>query len=193
MIFPGQTLLIPLPTARITVSETDLNCDGILERISVIPDPQQRTTATNFGLTLEILSSGGTGASALFTPIWDLSIRDLPVDFFTEPVIIETQGCERLISVDTFSTIGIDVGTDIYRWNGVEMERVLDAAGWLQNIPFPENNPEGFLEITTSKISYDPIAASCQNEMTSYLWDGDVFRETGLSIERGLICFPGSE
>jgi hypothetical protein len=185
LIVAGQTMLVPLPTARQTIAEVDMNCDLIPERVRAIPDPNLADLSANFGVVVETIPPGGDQ----FWPVWDLTIADLAVVFFGEPILYTGGACEIFLGVSTFGGPSESSGLDLYRWNGTSMERVLDANGYV----LETNSPNGTtpFRITTQSLVRDPAAGGCTRTTTTYEWDGAAFVPIEEIRDAGVDCLDG--
>ena len=184
LIFIGQTLQVPLPVARETIADVDLNCDGNLERIRVILDPGLGISA-NFGVVVEAIPPGG---SQLW-PIWRWTIADTAANFFGIPEIFAGNGCEVFLGVSAFGGTQEVSGLDLFRWNGIEMVHVLDANGYFLETTSGRDG-EAF-RITTQSLIRDPATGMCTRTLTTYEWDGEKFLQTEENRETGVNCLTG--
>ncbi|NUM48023.1 MAG: LysM peptidoglycan-binding domain-containing protein, partial [Anaerolineales bacterium] len=187
LIVAGQPLLVPLPTARQTVTETDLNCDGSPERVRAIPDPVLADLSANFGVVVETIPPGGSQ----YWPIWQLTIADVPAVFFGLPQIYTGSECEVFLGVSIFGSTDENSGLDLYRWIGMEEERVLDANGYVSQVFPPSADGTPPFRITTQSLVRDPAAGGCTRTTTTYEWDGSAFVVAEEIKEEGVDCLEG--
>ncbi|GAB4581493.1 MAG: hypothetical protein Fur0022_42400 [Anaerolineales bacterium] len=187
LIVIGQTLLIPLPTARETLTETDLNCDGSPERIQVIPDPNLADLSANFGVVVETVPPGGSR----YWPIWQRTIADVPAAFFGLPQIFRGSECEMFLGVSIFGSTRENSGLDLYRWTGMEAEQVLDANGYVVDVVTPGANGLPPFRITTQSLIRDPAAGGCTRTTTTYEWNGTMFIQIEEIRVEGVDCLDG--
>ncbi|MFQ5616031.1 MAG: LysM peptidoglycan-binding domain-containing protein, partial [Anaerolineales bacterium] len=193
LIIAGQTLLIPLPQARNFIISTDLNCDGASEGIQIIPAPQAYGDSfTNFGAVMKtyLRTSADT---AVFWPVWQLTIADIPVEFFGVPEVFSMGGCEELLAITAFGGDPAFAGLDVYRWDGEQMTLVLDANGFVEgpirDLPQAGGAP---FTISTQNLAYDETTAVCTRTTTTYEWDRETFVEAGVDVKEGADCFASA-
>jgi DNA-directed RNA polymerase specialized sigma24 family protein/LysM repeat protein len=193
-IFIGQVLQIPLPPPSELINEIDLNCDGIPERLLVIPDPfLENGTVANFGVSLEAIPAGLTTANGTHVPVWGTTIADLDADFFGLPLIIRPPGmCRAFFAVTAFSRQPELGGMRIYTWNGAAVTLLLDTAGFLVGDPGFNPAYPGEFTLTTQRITYDPEIAACIQKTTIHIWQGGAFHFLAEETVSGLECFPGA-
>ena len=187
LILSGQQLLVPLPTLREIVAELDLNCDGSPERIRALPGPNHGDLTANFGVVVEAIPPGGDK----FWPVWQLTIADVPVDFFGQPEVLASPTCETFLMVNLFGGTGESSGLDIYRWDGEQMGLVLDANGYAREINSPGEEETGEFMVTTQNLIRDPSAGGCTRITTTYEWNGSLFVQRDQTREEGVDCFDG--
>ncbi|HNB54722.1 MAG TPA: LysM domain-containing protein, partial [Anaerolineales bacterium] len=181
LIVAGQPLLVPLPTARQTVAEADLNCDGKLERVRAIPDPLLGDLSANFGIVVEAIPEGGDQ----YWPIWQETIADVTAVFFGLPQIYEVSRCESFLGITIFAGEGQHSGLDLYQWDGTALQQVLDANGFAKEFTPPGTTP---FRITTQSLVRDVAAGGCTRTATTYEWDGTAFVPVEEIREEGVEC-----
>jgi hypothetical protein len=147
-IFAGETLTVPLTDQRITMSETDLDCDGKDERIRLIPTPGENlnhpaapeTTIDTIPLNQPHLIKVppmplgpqsmdpvyGVVVETLsplgfYQEVWHYTIADTGDDFFYLPKLVDSGGCEIYLSIDRLGE-GTQVHHEVFSWNGFGMD-----------------------------------------------------------------------
>ena len=98
MIYIGQELAIPLPKSRIPLGEFDLNCDQTPERVQLIPNPNDPSLETVFGVVIETMSGIG-----LFKETWQYTIADKNAKLIAKPQIFNHGSCRQLLAIYTLS------------------------------------------------------------------------------------------
>ncbi len=153
-IFTGETLTVPLTDQRITLAETDLNCDGQSERIRLVPAPQASSALpTTPGSTVERISFnqpfplnranlkplGPQESETIFgvvveylSPLgfyqeaWRYTIVDTGGDRFYIPRLFNMGGCEVYLSIDLLGGVS-NSRHEVFGWNGFGIDQIQDT------------------------------------------------------------------
>lgn len=121
VIYEGQTLTVPLSETRETLTETDLDCDGRPERISVIPNPVATGTRTFLGVIVERLADNGFYQNA-----WQYTIADTDLRLFTQPQIFRVNDCAQDLALNLIPRNAAFTQFEIFHWDG---ETMVNAVG----------------------------------------------------------------
>ncbi|HZD55928.1 MAG TPA: LysM peptidoglycan-binding domain-containing protein, partial [Anaerolineales bacterium] len=116
VIYEGQTLKVPLSETRETLTETDLNCDGRPERISLIPNPTPTGTSTFLGVIVERLFDNG-----FYQKAWQYTIADTDLRLFTEPQIFRINDCAQDLALNLIPRNTAFTQFEIFHWDGETM------------------------------------------------------------------------
>ena len=98
MIFVGQELIDPLPKTRVPFGEYDLNCDGTPERVQLIPNPNDPSQDTVFGVVFETVSGIG-----IYKETWQFTIAEKDAKLITKPQFFNDGSCKRLLAINVLS------------------------------------------------------------------------------------------
>lgn len=189
LILTGQPLLVPLPNSRPLLYEADLNCDAVPERIYGIPDPNIVQANAYFGVILHALPAGFTPETGTYSPVWQATIADMPVNYFGPVELLSAPACERLLMLSQITSPNANAsGLHIYRWNGREMIPVLITSGLLVESTTP-NDPAQPFQLTTLQVIYHAETITCSHVLTTYRWDGTQFIEAAQETLEGQNCF----
>lgn len=120
LIWAGSELSVPLPTARQTLDEVDLDCDGISERVQVIPVPARASESLFFGIVLETLDEGG-----LYQEHWWYTVADEGAAYLARAEVIPGPACQQFLAVEPVG--GRNPGRKLFRWDGERVVPVEDA------------------------------------------------------------------
>jgi hypothetical protein len=162
-------------------NESDLDCDGRIERIQAIPVPGFQASNITYGFVLDGLSDIG-----LYDTVWRYTIADLGMEYMINPQLLPVNGCQQLLAVNLLPIrTGIESGLNVFGWDGESMNLVFTADGWLQSVATAE---EGVESLTTLKLEYLPGTSECNRIDVTYGWDGEKFNETTRSIEENGSC-----
>ncbi|HEX6304488.1 MAG TPA: LysM peptidoglycan-binding domain-containing protein, partial [Anaerolineales bacterium] len=115
-IFSGQEMTVPLNNERVTLAETDLNCDGTIERVRVIPDPASVDGTTALGIVVETPSRLG-----YYQEAWRHTIADTQAYLFSYPRILTTDSCQKELTATLWMNAVGESREEIYRWQGDTM------------------------------------------------------------------------
>jgi LysM repeat protein len=120
-IYIGQTLVVPLSSERLLLTDQDMDCDGAAERLQVIPMPISSNLTVVYGVTVERLDEIG-----FYRLAWQYTIADGPASFLQKPQLFSPQdgGCQRLLAITVLG--GESSGLKVFRWLDGEMVMVLD-------------------------------------------------------------------
>jgi hypothetical protein len=198
----SEPQIFPTPSPYLVsefFTQTDLNCDGIADRLTLTRDlnfNDQSTGLTNgseaetqgiegqiIGLNLESI------VKDKIIRVWQFSPRDVGGSYLWKPILLSNSGCEKLLA------IVVDGGvhrTFIFRWDSEKMETLVDAPGypiqWNQEAAFHKLEPGERIEIRAAE-QINP--AKCSTIVTSYEWDGDQFLQVSQYGEATLGCGGG--
>lgn len=115
-IFSGQELMVPLSSDRVTLAENDLNCDGTVERVRVIPNPVSIDGNTVLGIVVETLSKLG-----YYHEAWQYTLADTAAYLFSYPRIINNGSCQKDLAINLLMNAFGESRDEIYRWQGDSM------------------------------------------------------------------------
>lgn len=115
-IFSGQELTIPLGSERVTVAQKDLDCDGQVERVRIIPNPVSIDGNTVLGIVVEALSTLG-----YYHEAWRYTIADTQAYLLSYPQILNVDGCRKDLAVNLLMNALGETRNEIYRWQGNTM------------------------------------------------------------------------
>ena len=189
-ILSGQDLRLPLPPAFGTTIESDLDCDGVVERLRSIPDPQQRADDLSIGFILEDIPGESSGAGLEYAPFWTFSIVDIDVTFFETPIPFSVEAdCPRFLAIAGFGGSGEESGLRIFSWDGEEMTQVLAADGFLYGA-FPAPGEPFWFQ--TRSLEYDQSENACTERLTTYEWRDGAFVQTARATNAGVECFTSA-
>ncbi len=178
LIYEGDSLLVPLPVARLPVAETDMDCDSRPERIEVIPSPTSESGNLTYGVVLEKLSDIG-----IYQEVWRYTVADAGVRNVTRPAVFSTGDCQPFMAFNVLG--GGDFGLKLYRWDGNEMDLTWAAEGAAMNI----GAMDGIVtEIATLNLFYDPVTETCTRTTIAYSWNGEAFVEISRNSVAGGNC-----
>jgi LysM repeat protein len=187
VIFSGGTLRVPLPPAFGPMLERDLDCDGVSERLRMIPDPLRTDGELYVGFTLEDIP-GGAGQTAFdYATFWTYAIPAVDVEFFGAPTLLSVSGrCPWFLAITGYGGSGEDSGLRIFTWEDEAMVLVLDATGFLfGDFRFIDDG----IEFETRRLDYDSDTNACKETITSYAWRDEEFVEVGETVTTGVSCF----
>jgi hypothetical protein len=106
--------MTPLPLTLLPIWDIDLNCDGRLELIRVIPTPDHTDNANIFGVLVSEMQANG-----FYRDRWQYTIADVAALAFSWPELIPVGTCETILSFKVFG--GEQVEVRLFRWNGETM------------------------------------------------------------------------
>ena len=185
LIRVGQTLLVPLSSDRQLVAQSDLNCDGKIEQIWIIPDPAYPDLSSNFGIVLEAVPPDRTQS----WPVWQLTIADVSIDHFGDPeILFSFVGCEKFLVIHMFDETWQAEGLELYRWDGEQLFLVLSARGSIKEIFSSGAGPTAIFTITTDNLARIPDTSRCTHTTTTYEWNGSVFTQKDQTQEETVSC-----
>lgn len=174
-----------LPFARyleeIILAETDLNCDGSLERLT----GQADSLSLRYGnpilleLTLEAAVHGET------RPVLRLTTSPAPGKpklMNPQLILLSEESCEQLLAVPLRSSSNMFGDLNIYRWNGTTMETALQAQGW----PVLDPVPPGQV-VTLQVFPSGQADGQCTQIQQTFVWNGNRFVQTSESERAGLV------
>jgi WD40 repeat protein/DNA-directed RNA polymerase specialized sigma24 family protein/LysM repeat protein len=118
----GQKLLVPLNEERIPLVETDLDCDGGVERLQLIPASPIQGEAFIQGFVVETLAENG-----LYREAWRYTMAENGGFLLEKPDLVPSETCEQLVSVRIAGTG--ETGQLFFRWDGKEMKLAGQADG----------------------------------------------------------------
>lgn len=120
-IFSGQELMVPLNKDRVTIAENDLNCDGTVERVRVIPNPVSIDGNTVLGVVVEVRSKLG-----YYHEAWRYTVADTQAYLFDYPRIINSGSCQKDLGVRLLVNSLGESRDEIFRWQGDSMMKLND-------------------------------------------------------------------
>jgi hypothetical protein len=169
-------VLIPINAQYQPWEDIDMDCDGRLERLEILPMPNTDPTDAVFGINMKRLNDIG-----IYQSVWQVSIADGSALRLSLPEVFTTDTCERFLS---FSVVGgSDPGLKVFRWQDGEMQMIQDDQGspWIA--------PNGIATtITAHGISVDSSSGSCLSTTSIYTWDGQTFVLTSQNNVSGGDC-----
>ena len=121
-IYTGQNLLIPLNEERRTLGESDLNCDGQIERVWLIPNPLSEDGERVLGVTVDKLTNLG-----LYQEVWRYTIAEAQARFFTLPQLYRTGECQHELAFNLILDSSNNARFEIFRWDGESIIPVNDV------------------------------------------------------------------
>lgn len=188
VILADEELLIPLSPSREHFADVDLDCDGIPERVSVLPDPETIGSFTNFGVSVAAIPAGLDIETGEYANVWELTIAHISVDFFGLPQLVNLPGeCQIFLAISPFGGQEGQGGLDIYSWQDRTMQRILDTDAFLvSDLPGPN---AAVTDFTVQKLVYDPERVTCDAVITRYGWTGSAFEVLSQDRDEGLECF----
>ena len=169
---PGLQLF-PGALEEVTLFETDLDCDGTIERMI---GTRPRETPGFFLYNSMLLETLALEASVDGETRKVLEVESLgsalPALLQPQLILPSEESCEQLIAVPSTSGSNIYGSLKIYRWNGETVETVLDAPGW----PALDPTPPGRIMTVQRFASLDPDK-QCTWTLTTYEWSGSRFEQ----------------
>ncbi len=115
-IFSGQELIVPLSNERETLAEGDLNCDGEIERVRVMPNPLSVEGNTVLGVFVETLSNLG-----IYQEAWRYTVAETQAELFTYPELYKVNDCQQDLAINILFDSFEETRFEIYRWQGETM------------------------------------------------------------------------
>ncbi len=188
MIFAGDRLVIPVPPPLGIFAEEDLNCDGSLDRLRLIPDPRHPTSDIYLGLVIDALPEGGAAPSVEYATFDSFTIANAHVEFFRSPKLIKIENaCGQLIAFTGYGGTGIDSGLRFFVWTGDTLRLILRTDGFIDE-DLPGTIFDGF-SFTSQRLVYVPAQVACDLKKTTYVWKNNAFTIAGEENITGVDCF----
>ena len=162
----------PLPftgfSEEVTIFEADLDCDGMVERLTgnALFQPYSYGKRMLLDVALEAYVGGET------RQVFEIKSNDPNAPGLLQPqlILLSEDGCEQLLAIPVLSKSNMYGDLKVYRWNGTAMDIVLEAPGW----PVLDPVRPGTI-ITLQTITNNLTDSQCSQTQSTYDWDGARF------------------
>jgi WD40 repeat protein/LysM repeat protein len=179
IIYVDQQILVPLSSQRQLMYETDMDCNGTLERLQIVLTSLETPQSGVYGVGLETLDNRG-----LYRNVWQYTIADGNAAMLTIPALFNLGTCQQYIAFGVLG--GDDPGLKVYQWDGEQALQIYNDP----IVPASMVNPTG--DRFTFKVQIpvlNPDSGTCQLVTAVYDWEERVYVLASQTVEEGIGCY----